>query len=85
MTIAIAEDLVLPRKRNRILSKFLSNRSAMMGAGLVLFFIVIAVLAPLIAPHDPIKPSFSTIRKAPSAIFWFGTDELGRDVFSRMV
>lgn len=85
MTIAIAEDLVLPRKHNRILSKFLGNRSAMMGAGLVLFFIVIAVLAPLIAPHDPIKPSFSTIRKAPSAIFWFGTDELGRDVFSRMV
>ncbi|KAB0267718.1 ABC transporter permease [Microvirga brassicacearum] len=85
MTIAIADDLVLPRKRNRILSKFLGNRSAMMGAGLVLFFIVIAVLAPLIAPHDPIKPSFSTIRKAPSAIFWFGTDELGRDVFSRMV
>lgn len=85
MTIAITEDIVLPKKRGRILSKFLRNRSALLGAGLVLFFVIVAIVAPLIAPHDPIKPSFSSIRKAPSAMFWFGTDELGRDVFSRMV
>ena len=85
MTIAIAEDITLPKKRSRILSKFLRNRSALLGAGLVLFFVIVALVAPLIAPHDPIKPSFATIRKAPSALFWFGTDELGRDVFSRMV
>jgi ABC-type dipeptide/oligopeptide/nickel transport system permease subunit len=85
MTIAIIDDIVLPKKRGRILSKFLRNRSALLGTGLVLLFVIIAIAAPLIAPHDPIKPSFSTIRKAPSAIFWFGTDELGRDVFSRMV
>ncbi len=85
MTIAIAEDIALPKKRSRILSKFLRNRSALLGAGLVMFFVIVAIVAPLIAPHDPIKPSFATIRKAPSALFWFGTDELGRDVFSRMV
>jgi ABC-type dipeptide/oligopeptide/nickel transport system permease subunit len=85
MTIAIADDIALPKKRSRILSKFLRNRSALLGAGLVLFFVIVAIVAPMIAPHDPIKPSFATIRKAPSALFWFGTDELGRDVFSRMV
>ena len=65
MTIAIAEDITLPKKRSRILSKFLRNRSALLGAGLVLFFVIVALVAPLIAPHDPIKPSFATIRKLP--------------------
>jgi ABC-type dipeptide/oligopeptide/nickel transport system permease subunit len=85
MTIALAADLQLPKKRNRVLSKFMRNRSAVLGAGLVLFFILVAILGPLIAPHDPIKPSFTAIRKAPSVLYWFGTDELGRDVFSRLV
>jgi ABC-type dipeptide/oligopeptide/nickel transport systems, permease components len=85
MTIAITEDLALPKKRNRVLAKFLKNRSALFGAVIVLFFVTIALMAPLVAPFDPVKPSFMTIRKPPSAIFWFGTDELGRDVFSRMV
>lgn len=85
MTLAITEDLVLPKKRNRVLAKFLKNRSALFGAIIVLFFVAVALVAPLVAPFDPVKPSFMTIRKPPSAIFWFGTDELGRDVFSRMV
>ncbi|WP_210485166.1 ABC transporter permease [Microvirga antarctica] len=85
MTLAIAEDVALPKKRGRILSKFLRNRGAIFGAALVLFFVLVAIAAPLLATHDPIKPSFAAIRKAPSALYWFGTDELGRDVFSRMV
>jgi ABC-type dipeptide/oligopeptide/nickel transport system permease subunit len=87
MTLALAtpEEIALPKKRSRVLSKFLKNRSAVLGGVIVLFFVLIAIVAPLIAPFDPIKPSFTTIRKAPSAIFWFGTDELGRDMFSRMV
>ncbi|MGO4573819.1 ABC transporter permease [Microvirga sp. 2TAF3] len=85
MTLAIAEEVALPKKRNRILSKFMKNRGALVGAGIVLFFVIVAIAAPLVAPFDPIKPSFMTIRKAPSAVFWFGTDELGRDVFSRML
>lgn len=85
MTLAITEDLALPKKRNRVLAKFLKNRSALFGAAIVLFFVTVALVAPLVAPFDPVKPSFTTIRRAPSAIFWFGTDELGRDVFSRMM
>ena len=45
----------------------------------------LALFAPWIAPHDPIATSWSAIRKAPSAAHWFGTDEIGRDVLSRVV
>jgi ABC-type dipeptide/oligopeptide/nickel transport system permease subunit len=85
MTLALAEEVSLPKKRSRVLAKFLKNRSAVIGGAIVLFFVLAAIVAPLIAPFDPIKPSFTSIRKAPSVIFWFGTDELGRDMFSRMV
>jgi peptide/nickel transport system permease protein/oligopeptide transport system permease protein len=74
-----------PRVRSRAWSKFKRNRIAMAGAIIVLFFVVVAVLAPLIANHDPFQTSFTTIRKSPSVNFWLGTDELGRDIFSRMV
>jgi peptide/nickel transport system permease protein/oligopeptide transport system permease protein len=73
------------RSRNRAWAKFKANRLAMLGALLVLFFVVMALMAPWIAGADPFKTSFTTIRKAPSVAHWLGTDELGRDLFSRMV
>jgi ABC-type dipeptide/oligopeptide/nickel transport system permease subunit len=85
MTLALAEDVAHPKKRNRALSKFLKHRSAVLGGAIVLFFVIAAIIAPMVAPFDPIKPSFTSIRKAPSALFWFGTDELGRDMLSRML
>ena len=57
----------------------------MFGAAVVLGFIVLALGANFIAPQDPIATSWSAIRKAPSAAHWFGTDDIGRDVFSRVV
>jgi len=84
-TSAAPAPTVPPRSGNRAWGKFKRNRIAMVGAAIVLFFVVVAILAPLIANHDPFQTSFSTIRKAPSAKFWLGTDELGRDIFSRMV
>jgi peptide/nickel transport system permease protein len=51
----------------------------------VTLFVLVAVLAPWIAPYDPVKTSWTAIRKAPSAAHWFGTDENGRDVLSRIV
>ena len=57
----------------------------MFGLALVLCFVALALFAPWIAPHDPIATSWSAIRKAPSAAHWFGTDEIGRDVLSRVI
>ena len=55
------------------------------GLVVVVFFIALAVFAPFIAPYDPLQTSWSAIRKAPSAAHWFGTDEIGRDVLSRVI
>lgn len=57
----------------------------MFGLAVVLGFIALALAAPWIASHDPIATSWSAIRKAPSATHWFGTDEIGRDVLSRVI
>jgi peptide/nickel transport system permease protein len=61
------------------------RRSALFGAGVVIGFVLLAVFAAWIAPQDPIATSWGAIRKAPSAEHWFGTDEIGRDVFSRVI
>src|SRR5262245_43578381 len=61
------------------------RRTALFGLALVLGFVVLAVFAPWIAPQDPVATSWSAIRQAPSAAHWFGTDEIGRDVLSRVV
>ena len=64
----------------------LSRRgSAVFGLVVVVAFVVIALAAPWIAPYDPVATSWGAIRKAPSAAHWFGTDELGRDVLSRVI
>jgi peptide/nickel transport system permease protein len=43
------------------------------------------LLSPLVAPYDPLGTSWTAIRQAPSAAHWFGTDEIGRDVLSRVI
>jgi peptide/nickel transport system permease protein len=57
----------------------------MLGLAIVLAFVLIAVLAPVIAPQDPLQTSWSAVRKAPSAQYLFGTDDIGRDVLSRVI
>jgi peptide/nickel transport system permease protein len=58
---------------------------AMVGLSIVAVFVLMALLAPWISPHDPIATSWGAIRKAPSAAHWFGTDDIGRDVLSRVI
>ena len=59
--------------------------AAVAGAAVVLLFALMAVAAPLIATTDPTRTDWSKIRKAPSWAHPFGTDDLGRDGFSRVV
>jgi peptide/nickel transport system permease protein len=69
----------------RALRRLSARPSAMFGLGVVVFFVLLAIFAPWIALYDPIATSWSAIRKAPSAAHWFGTDEIGRDVLSRVI
>ena len=57
----------------------------MFGLSVVLFFVAIALLAPWLAPYDPLATSWSAVRAAPAAAHPFGSDELGRDVLSRII
>src|SRR6185437_11806805 len=78
----------LPREltpARRALRRLMRRRGAMLGLGLVVFFIAVALLAPWISPHDPLATSWSAVRKPPSREYWFGTDEIGRDVLSRVI
>ena len=60
------------------------NRMGMVGLAVILVNVLMAVLAPWIATHDPLKVDVG--RSAPSfPEFWFGTDDFGRDIFSRVI
>jgi peptide/nickel transport system permease protein len=78
----------LPREltpTQRALRRLARRRGAMIGLAFVTFFVLLAIFAPWISPHDPLQTSWSAVRKAPSAEFLFGTDEIGRDVLSRVI
>jgi peptide/nickel transport system permease protein len=65
--------------------RFTRNPLAVSGAAVILVLFIIAVFAPLIAPYDPKLINTADILAAPSGLHWFGTDDLGRDVLSRMI
>src|SRR5712691_1409550 len=61
------------------------NRAAVAGAIVVVTFVVAALLAPVLAPFDPLKGRLGNRLVAPNAVHWLGTDELGRDILSRVL
>lgn len=67
------------------LSKLKRDPRAMAGLAVVVFTVFLALFAPIIAPYAPDEPDFAATLSSPSAKHWFGTDELGRDTFSRIV
>ena len=68
-----------------VLRKLLRHRSATIGASIILFFIIIAILAPLITTHDPRHANVVERLKGRSGTYYLGTDGVGRDIFSRVV
>ena len=87
MSVAVTP-VVLERGESpgrRALRRFLRHKLAMFGLVVVVAFVLVALLAPWIAPYDPIETSWSRIRKPPSWAHPFGTDENGRDVLSRLI
>lgn len=72
------------RRRRRVVSKLLQNQSARVGGTIVAALIVLSALAPILAPYDPLGVDLRASYQGPSRAHWLGTDELGRDILSRI-
>ena len=82
---ALAVELPHESPSARAWRRLLKRKSAVIGLVVIVLLLLIAICAPLIAPYDPIQQGWTSIRKPPSLQHWFGTDESGRDLFSRVV
>ena len=69
----------------RIMKQMKKNKMAMLGLIIFLIELILLVLAPVIIPYDYTAMDIMAIQQGPSAQHWFGTDELGRDIFSRIL
>jgi peptide/nickel transport system ATP-binding protein len=75
----------LPERRPGFWVRFLHQRWAIAGLVFLLVAIVAAIFAPLVAPHPPNVQDINAINAGPSASHWLGTDDLGRDILSRLI
>ena len=79
----VADELESPARR--ALRRLMARKGAVVGLVVIATFIALAALAHWIAPYDPVATSWTLVRKPPSALHWFGTDDLGRDILSRVI
>ncbi|HLI52662.1 MAG TPA: ABC transporter permease, partial [Thermomicrobiaceae bacterium] len=87
-TRTVADTRVTWKHRNRgveFVRAIWGTTPGKIGSSLIIFVALVAVFAPLIAPHDPIAIDVANRLQPPSAAHLFGTDETGRDVFSRVL
>jgi peptide/nickel transport system permease protein len=69
----------------RAMRRLLRRKGAVFGLFVIALLVSLALLAPLISPYDPSSQNWIAVRKAPSALHWFGTDDVGRDVLTRVI
>jgi len=72
-------------RRHALLKRALTARGAPFGGIVLLAAVLMAVLAPVISPHDPLKQDLSNVLLQPSSAHWLGTDNLGRDIVARVI
>src|SRR5437868_14163099 len=80
--LTISDELESPAQR--ALRRLFKRKGAVVGLVVIAIFVLLALFAPLISPYEPIATSWSLVRKPPSALHWFGTDELGRDILAQI-
>ena len=82
---ADAEEIVVGNQLRRMWYSFCKRKVAVLGLIIVLLYILIAIFAPLLAPYDPVKQELANMLQTPSAEHLLGTDEVGRDILSRII
>ena len=82
--IAIGEERG-ERPWRRAMRRLVKRRAALIGLVVVGFFIALSILAPIVSPYDPLATNWAMVRKPPSVLHLFGTDEIGRDVLARII
>lgn len=90
LTLRVATQAAEPVYERRspwayMLLRFKKNKRALVGFWMVVIFVGLAIFAQAIAPYDPIEQNMDVILQPPSAHHWFGTDEYGRDILSRIL
>src|SRR5689334_10789799 len=83
---ATGADLAPPEHLwRRTLGRLARRKGAMLGLAVISLFVLAAIFAPYVAPYDPLGTNWALVRKPMSWAHPFGTDEIGRDVFSRVI
>ena len=82
---AVAADRTGPSPRGELVRDIVRSKTFIVGAIIVGFWIICAIFGNLIAPDSPTAENLSQINRAPSSAHWFGTDQLGRDMLSRVI
>ncbi len=83
--VPVRADETIESPARRAWRRLKRRKGAMVGLVVLCLFVLFAIFAPLVAPYDPAAQSWSAVRKAPTFAHWFGTDEVGRDVFARVI
>jgi peptide/nickel transport system permease protein len=82
---AVAAERAGPSSRQELVREIVRSKTFIVGASIVGFWIFCAIFGYAIAPHDPTAESLTAINQAPSGAHLFGTDQLGRDMLSRVI
>ena len=72
----------MTRRSQNLFRRLRRDRLAMLALAFLVALVLVALLAPLLAPYDPLKVDFDAVRQPPNAQHWFGTDKQGRDILS---
>lgn len=81
----MALSMTTPEKRESIVRRYRPSAGAIVAGSIFLFWVVAAFIAPAVVPHDPFAVKMDAVLLAPDSDFLFGTDDMGRDVFSRVL
>ena len=85
MTTLVIAPVTTPTPWQRLRTRFVHNRSGMVGFGFLVLVVLAALAASLVSPQDPAHINLTQINLGPSTAHWLGTDDVGRDIFSRLV